>query len=233
MILEVQGIHSYYGTSHVLHGVSLAVGKREVVALLGRNGAGKTTTLKGIVGLVPPRRGSVRFKGEEITGRPAHYGSRRGIGYVPEERGVFSYLTVVENLTLGYRPSSRWNLDDAFRWFPKLRELAGRYGRQLSGGEQQMVAIARALLTGPEILLLDEPSQGLAPVIVDSVFETIKGLAGEGLSILLVEQNVELSLEVADRVYLLEERRIVFGGTAAELRSSPERIRRHLGVEVG
>jgi branched-chain amino acid transport system ATP-binding protein len=232
MILEVNEIHAYYGLAHVLHGVSLRVSQGEVVALLGRNGAGKSTTLKAIMGIIPPKAGRVVFKGTDITGWPPHRVARLGVGYVPETRDIFSYLTAQENLLIAYNPRSRWTPETVTELFPKLAELRNRRGRNLSGGEQQMLAIARALLTGPELLLLDEPSQGLAPIVVESILEAVKRLKEQGLSMLLVEQNFDLAIELADRVYLIDHGQIVFEGAVRDLLSRPELAARYLGVTV-
>src|SRR5262245_21580149 len=202
-MLECSELHTYYGTAHILQGVSLRVADGEVVALLGRNGAGKTTTLRTIVGLVPPRRGRVVYQGRDLTGWPAHRVSRAGVALVPETRGIFSYLTARENLDIAAREGSPWTVASALERFPRLAELADRRGRFLSGGEQQMLAIARALVTGPRLILLDEPSQGLAPLVVETVVGTIAQLKREGVAILLVEQNVELASSLADRLYVI------------------------------
>jgi branched-chain amino acid transport system ATP-binding protein len=230
MILEVREIDTYYDLAHVLHGLSLSVGDGEVVALLGRNGAGKTTTLRAITGLTPPRRGQILYKGVDITGRPADRIARLGIALVPETRGIFSYLTAKENLDIARRPRSRWQMDAVFTRFPKLRDVLDRQGRFLSGGEQQMLAIARAMLTGPDLLLLDEPSQGLAPMIVDVVMATIRELKREQVSILLVEQNAEMALQLADRVCVIDHGTIVFEGTPAALRADTQVTATYLGV---
>ncbi len=232
MILQVQDIHVYYGLAHVLQGVSLQVGRGEVVALLGRNGAGKSTTIKAIMGVVPPRSGKVIFNGLDITGWPPHRIARLGVGYVPETRDVFSHLTAQENLLIAYNRRSRWTPESIVELFPKLAELKNRRGRHLSGGEQQMLAIARALLTGPELLLLDEPSQGLAPIVVESILDALRRLKGQGLSMLLVEQNFDLALQLADRVYLIDHGQIVFEGAVADLLARPELTTRYLGVTV-
>ncbi len=232
MILEVRDIHVYYGLAHVLHGISLQVDRGEVVALLGRNGAGKSTTLKAIMGIVPPRSGRVVFKGTDITGWPPHRVARLGVGYVPETRDIFSYLTTRENLLIAYNRRSRWTLETVIELFPKLADLMNRRGRHLSGGEQQMVAIARALLTGPELLLLDEPSQGLAPIVVESILEAVRRLKRQGLSMLLVEQNFDLAVQLADRAYLIDHGQIVFEGAVADLLARPELTSRYLGVTV-
>jgi branched-chain amino acid transport system ATP-binding protein len=220
MILDVRAIDTYYGLAHVLHGLSLHVGEGEVVALLGRNGAGKTTTLRSITGLTPPRRGEIHYKGSSLAGRPAHEISRRGIALVPETRGVFSYLTARENLEMVRRPASRWQLPD----------VLDRKGRFLSGGEQQMLAIARAMLTGPELLLLDEPSQGLAPLVVEAVIGTIQQLKRDRVSMLLVEQNAAMALALADRAYVIDHGTIVFEGTPAQLRANAQVTATYLGV---
>jgi branched-chain amino acid transport system ATP-binding protein len=230
VILDVRGIDTYYGLAHVLHGLSLRVDEGEVVALLGRNGAGKTTTLRAITGLTPPRRGRIVFRGEDIAGRPAHHVSRLGIALVPETRGIFSYLTARENLDIARRPGSRWQLEDVLERFPKLREVLDRKGRLLSGGEQQMLAIARAMLTGPDLLLLDEPSQGLAPLVVETVMSTIQQLKRERVSMLLVEQNAEMALRLADRVYVIDHGTVVFEGTPDALRADARVTTTYLGV---
>jgi branched-chain amino acid transport system ATP-binding protein len=230
MILDVRAIDTYYGLAHVLHGLSLHVGEGEVVALLGRNGAGKTTTLRSITGLTPPRRGEIHYKGSSLAGRPAHEISRRGIALVPETRGVFSYLTARENLEMVRRPASRWQLPDVLARFPKLSDVLDRKGRFLSGGEQQMLAIARAMLTGPELLLLDEPSQGLAPLVVEAVISTIQQLKRDRVSMLLVEQNAEMALALADRAYVIDHGTIVFEGTPAQLRANAQVTATYLGV---
>jgi branched-chain amino acid transport system ATP-binding protein len=220
-ILEVDGIHTAYGTSRVLFGISLDMKPGECVCLLGRNGVGKTTTMRSIMGLTPPSQGRVRFKGEDITGSPPYRLARRGIGYVPEDRRIFAELTVWENLDVAARSAERagrWTAETVTELFPKLGELRDRMGGVLSGGEQQMLTIARTLMGNPELLLLDEPSEGLAPVIVESLLAQVQRLKGEGLTILLAEQGVEFSLALADRVYVLEKGAVRFSGQAAELR---------------
>jgi branched-chain amino acid transport system ATP-binding protein len=228
-ILQLASVDVYYGASWILKDVSLSVPAGGVVALLGRNGAGKSTTLKTIMGLVAPRTGSVHFDGAEIAGAPPHAVNRRGIAYVPEERRIFRDLTVDEHLAIATR-SPAWPAERVFGVFPALAPLRARRGRFLSGGEQQMLAIARALVTGPRLLLLDEPSQGLAPVIVDAVIASIEAMRGEGLAILLVEQNVELALDVADRAAILDQGAIVFDGTAAALRERGDLQSTYIGV---
>ena len=230
MILDIRTIDTYYGLGHILHGLSLRVAEGEVVALLGRNGAGKTTTLRSITGLAPPRAGEIAYKGANIAGLPAHRISRLGIALVPETRGIFSYLTARENLEIARRPGSRWPMDKMLERFPKLGGLLDRKGRLLSGGEQQMLAIARALLTGPDLLLLDEPSQGLAPLVVETVMATIRELKQERVSMLLVEQNAEMALGLADRVYVIDHGTIVFEGAPAVLRADERITSTYLGV---
>ncbi len=228
-MLALSGVDAGYGPSWVLKGVSLEVPAGGVLALLGRNGAGKSTTLKTIMGLIAPRAGSLRFDGAEIGGLPPHAVNRRGIAYVPEERRVFAELTVDEHLAVAARGGA-WSAERVLAVFPALVPLRGRRGRFLSGGEQQMLAIARALVTGPRLLLLDEPSQGLAPVIVDAVIGSIEAMRDEGLAIVLVEQNVEVALDVADRAAVMDQGAIVFDGTAAELRARGDLQAAYLGV---
>jgi branched-chain amino acid transport system ATP-binding protein len=230
VILQLDKVDAYYGIGHILHGLSLNVGESEVVALLGRNGAGKTTTMRCIAGLTPPRRGEIRYKGRNIAGVAPHRVSRMGVALVPETRGIFSYLSCQENLTIGRRPTSRWQLEAVLERFPRLKERLANKGRELSGGEQQMLAIARALLTGPELLLLDEPSQGLAPLVVNAVMDTIRGLKAERVSMLLVEQNAEMALQLADRVYVIDHGTVVFEGTPAALRAERQITATYLGV---
>ena len=230
MILEIKGIDTFYGLGHILHGLSLGVGEGEVVAVLGRNGAGKTTTLRSITGLTPPRKGEIRYKGRNIVGVDAHRISRMGIALVPETRDIFSFLTARENLSIARRKHSRWQVETVLERFPTLRERMNNKGRELSGGEQQMLAIARALLTGPDLLLLDEPSQGLAPLVVDAVMGTIRTLKQERVSMLLVEQNAEMALQLADRVYIIDHGTVVFEGTPARLRADTQVTATYLGV---
>jgi branched-chain amino acid transport system ATP-binding protein len=230
MILEVQSVDAFYGIGHILHGLSLQVAEGEVVALLGRNGAGKTTTLRCIAGLTPPRSGAIRYKGRDIAGLEPHRISRLGVALVPETRGIFSFLSCHENLAIAERRSSKWQMREVLERFPRLRERLGNKGQQLSGGEQQMLAIARALLTGPELLLLDEPSQGLAPIVVEAVMDTIRGLKAERVSMLLVEQNAEMALQLADRVYVIDHGTVVFEGAPERLRADRQVTRTYLGV---
>jgi branched-chain amino acid transport system ATP-binding protein len=229
-MLEVAGIHTYYGPSHVLHGVSLIVQPGEVVTLLGRNGAGKTTTLRSIIGLTPPRTGRIAYQGDNITGKRAFEVARRGIAYVPEGRRIFTDLTVLENLTIAARPAGRWSLERVLAIFPALASRRVHKGRNLSGGEQQMLAIGRALMGDPQLLLLDEPSQGLAPMVVRAVFDVIRRLKEEGMTVLLVEQNVELTLDLADRHYILEHGEIVYAAGNEAFRANPELRQQFLSV---
>jgi branched-chain amino acid transport system ATP-binding protein len=230
VILDVKNIDTFYGLGHILHGLSLSVAEGEVVALLGRNGAGKTTTLRSITGLNPPRSGEIRYKGSDIAGLKPNEVSRLGIALVPETRDIFSYLTARENLAIAERKASRWQIDALLERFPSLKERMGNKGRELSGGEQQMLAIARALLTGPDLLLLDEPSQGLAPLVVNAVMSTIEELKKERVSMLLVEQNAEMALRLADRVYVIDHGTVVFEGTPERLRADRQVTATYLGV---
>jgi branched-chain amino acid transport system ATP-binding protein len=225
-LLQVEEIHTAYGLSRVLFGVSLEIRPGECVCLLGRNGVGKSTTMRSIMGLTPPQTGRVRWKGTDITGWEPYRVARAGLGFVPEDRRIFADLTVWENLDVATR-SGQWTTERVFDLFPKLRELAGRNGGYLSGGEQQMLTIARTLMGNPELLLLDEPSEGLAPLVVDHLRDQIARLKREGLTILLAEQNVAFSLALAERVYVLEKGSIRFSGPAAQLRDD-ERLRHDL-----
>ena len=230
MILEISGIDTYYGLGHILHGLSLSVAEGEVVALLGRNGAGKTTTMRSVTGLTPPRKGEILYKGRNIAGLDAHRISQMGIALVPETRGIFSYLSTRENLSIAQRKGSRWQMDDVLGRFPALRERLASKGHLLSGGEQEMLAIARALMTGPDLLLLDEPSQGLAPLVVNAVMDTIRELKKQHVSMLLVEQNAEMALQLADRVYVVDHGTVVFEGTPERLRADQQVTATYLGV---
>jgi branched-chain amino acid transport system ATP-binding protein len=231
MILDLQDLHTAYGLSRVLFGVSLTVSAGECVCLLGRNGVGKSTTMRSIMGLTPPAAGRVTWKGRDITGWAPHRVARAGIGFVPEDRRIFADLTVRENLDVAARRARdgapAWTTGRVFELFPKLRELADRQGGFLSGGEQQMLTIARTLMGNPELLLLDEPSEGLAPLVVDHLRAQIARLKQDGLTILLAEQNVTFSLALADRVYVLEKGRIRYQGLAQTLRSD-EALRHEL-----
>ena len=228
-MLDVEEIHTYYGESHILHGVSLRVGEGEAVALLGRNGAGKTTLIRSIAGFTPPREGQIRFGGEPVEAWPAYRIARRGLALVPQGRRIFAPLTVRENLTLGAR-AGEWTLPRIYELFPRLGERGLQPGGTLSGGEQQMLAIGRALMTNGRMLMLDEPSEGLAPIIVREIGRIVRSLKGGRLSILLVEQNYHLALQVADRVYVMNKGKIVWQGTPAGLEAAEDVKRRYLGV---
>ncbi len=228
-ILDVEDLHGYYGKSHVLQGVALTVGEGELVTLLGRNGAGKSTTLKAIAGVVAPR-GHVRFRGKDIAGQPAHRIAAQGLCLVPEHRGIFKLLTVEENLLLGQRRDSPWQLDDIYRIFPRLKERRRNGGGQLSGGEQQMLAIGRALMNHPRLLMLDEPVEGLAPVIVEEIVAQLKVIKQAGVSILLVEQNLEVCTQLADRHVIIEQGRVVYTGSNDDFRADDAIKDRYLGV---
>ena len=220
-LLEVHELYTAYGLSRVLFGISLEVRAGECVCLLGRNGVGKSTTMRSIMGLTPPHAGRIRFRGTDITGWPPYRVARAGLGFVPEDRRIFADLTVWENLDVARRTAAgnNFTLDRVFDLFPKLRELTGRHGGHLSGGEQQMLTIARTLMGNPQLLLLDEPSEGLAPIVVDHLRDQIARLKREGLTILLAEQNVDFSLFLADRVYVLEKGAVRYEGTTQAFRA--------------
>jgi branched-chain amino acid transport system ATP-binding protein len=224
-MLELADVHAVYGPSHVLHGVSLRAAEGEVVSLLGRNGAGKSTTLKAVVGLVEITGGDVRLDGRSLRGLATHAIARLGIGLVPEDRRIFADLTVLENLAVGARPDSGWTVERVVGLFPKLASLARQRGGSLSGGEQQMLTIARTLMTGPRLLLLDEPSEGLAPVVVQALADNVMALKREGLTILMAEQNVKFARRLADRAYIIEKGQIRFDGTMSAL-DADESLRR-------
>jgi branched-chain amino acid transport system ATP-binding protein len=230
--LEVTGLHTSYGKSHILHDVGLEVREGEIVALLGRNGAGKTTTLRSLMGLTPPSQGTVRIFGKTATGWPPYRIAELGVGFVPEGRRIFANLTVEENLQVPLERPGPWTVDRVYKLFPRLLQRKGSKGRQLSGGEQEMLSIARSLLINPKLLLLDEPSQGLAPLIVQDVFRVIAAMRSEGMSILLVEQNVRAAVEIANRAYVLDDGRIVYEGAAAELAEDEERVRALAGASA-
>ena len=230
-LLEVKGLNSYYGDSHILFDVSLEVERNEVVALLGRNGAGKSTTLKSLMGVVIPRAGSIVFDGAEIAGKKSHAIAQAGMQLVHEERRIFGSLNVEENLILaGLTATERWPLDRVYSVFPRLKERRGSRGTDLSGGEQQMLAIARALIREPKILLLDEPFEGLAPIIVRDLLATCRTLAEAGQTILIVEQNISAVMTLADRIYVMHNGHIVESLSAQTVRERPEALHRHLGV---
>jgi len=230
-LLEVERINSYYGESHILFDVSLRVEEGEVVALLGRNGSGKTTTMLTVMGILAPRSGEVRFAGETISGKQPYEIARRGIQLVPDTRRIVKTITVQENLELAaFSAKSPWPLERIYAMFPRLEERKGFMGRSLSGGEQQMLAIARALIRDARVLLLDEPFEGLAPIIVRDLLETTKKLAGEGRTILIVEQNVRAALVLAHRTYVLSKGHVVMEATPAELEAKPDVMHQYLGV---
>ena len=230
-LLRVTGLHAFYGDSHILHGVDFKVDRGEVVILLGRNGAGRTTTLKAILGLVGARSGSVTIDGREAIGLPPHKIARLGVGYCPEERGIYSSLTADENLFLPPQVApGGMSIDDIFAMFPNLKDRRGTQGTRLSGGEQQMLAVARILRTGAKLLLLDEISEGLAPVIVQALSKMINALRGKGYTIVLVEQNFRFALPLADRFYVMEHGRIVDGFAASELQGKLDMLNVRLGI---
>jgi branched-chain amino acid transport system ATP-binding protein len=230
--LEATGLNTYYGKSHILHDVGLTVAEGQITTLLGRNGAGKTTTLRSLVGLTPPRSGRVSLFGKDITGQPPYRIAASGVGYVPEGRRVFANLTVDENLRVPIERPGPYDIARVYKLFPRLGERKQNLGRQLSGGEQEMLSIGRALLLNPRLLILDEPSQGLAPLIVKEVFRIVAQMREEGISVLLVEQNVRMSLEISDHAYVLENGQIVYSGPAAELRADESRIQALAGASA-
>ena len=231
-VLQVQGLQTFYGKSHVLHGVDLEVREGEIVALLGRNGAGKTTTLRSVMGLTRARTGAVRMFGETTTAWPPYRIAALGVGYVPEGRRIFANLTVEENLKVPLERPGPWTIARIYGLFPRLQERQANLGRQLSGGEQEMLAIARALLLNPKLLLLDEPSQGLAPRIVQDVFKVVGTMRDEGIAVLLVEQNVHAAVTIADRAYVLDNGRVAYEGSAAEFARDEERVRALAGASA-
>jgi len=232
MMLGVEGIHTYYGTSHILFGISLAVEEGEIVALLGRNGAGKTTTIRSVMGLTPPRSGSVRFLDREITGLAPFRIARLGIGYVPDDRRIFAELTVRQNLEVVARGGGPdgWTVEKVYSFFPFLQRLDARKGGALSGGEQQMLTVGRSLMTNPKLLLLDEPAEGLSPLVVNMFAEQTRKLKNVGVTVLVCEQNVKFATEVSDRAYILEKGQIRFEGRMEELRQNEEIRSRYLMV---
>jgi len=230
--LIAEDLHTFYGKSHILHGVSLEAAEGKVTALLGRNGAGKTTTLRSLMGLTAPRQGHVKILGTETTGWPPFRVAALGVGYVPEGRKIFPNLTVDENLMVPLERPGPWTVASVYKLFPRLAERKSNRGRQLSGGEQEMLSIARALLLNPRLLILDEPSQGLAPLIVREVFRIVARMRGEGISILLVEQNARMSLEIADHAYVLDDGAVVYSGPARELAADEARVRALAGASA-
>lgn len=237
MLLDVKDLNTFYGTSHVLQGMTLHVQKGELVALLGRNGMGKSTTLKSIMGLVKPRTGTVTFKNRELTGSPPYRVAKAGIGYVPEERRIFPNLTVIENLAMGIKGGKidhtnpeAWTLERIFKHFPTLKDRASNKGAHLSGGEQQMLTIGRSLMGNPELILVDEPTEGLAPLMVKEVRDVLAQINEIGVSILFVEHNLKVAMSLADRIYLMGKAHLAFTGTVAELDAQPEVRAKYLEV---
>lgn len=231
-MLEIIDVHTHYGKSHILHGVNLKIREGTLGALLGRNGMGKTTTIRSIIGFNPPSSGKILFRGQEIQGMPSYKISRLGLGLVPQGRGIFPNLTVLENLLIAARPGNGmgWNLKRVYELFPRLQERANHSAGKLSGGEAQMLAICRALMLNPDLILLDEPSEGLAPLIVNEVAEKLVELKKMGVSVLLVEQNINMALRIADSVFVLNKGQVVFNGTPQELNNNPEVQHQYLGV---
>ena len=230
--LEARAVHTYYGKSHILHGVTLEIAEGKITTLLGRNGAGKTTTLRSLMGLTPAREGQITIFGNETTHLPPFRIAALGVGYVPEGRRVFANLTVEENLLVPIERGGPWTIRRIYELFPRLGERKMNRGRQLSGGEQEMLAIARALLLNPKLLMLDEPSQGLAPLVVLEVFRIIAEMRREGISVLLVEQNARMSLEIADHAYVLDDGRVVYSGSARELAADEARVEALAGASA-
>jgi branched-chain amino acid transport system ATP-binding protein len=230
--LTAEGLHTYYGKSHILHGVSLEVEEGKITALLGRNGAGKSTTLRSLMGLTPAREGKITMFGQDTTRWPTFRIAAAGVGFVPEGRRIFANLSVEENLMVPLERDGPWNIARIYQLFPRLEERKDNRGRQLSGGEQEMLSIARALLLNPKLLILDEPSQGLAPLIVREVFRIVQQMKDEGISVLLVEQNARMSLEIADNAYVLDNGIIVYSGAAAALAADEARVRSLAGASA-
>jgi len=232
-MLEVEGIHTFYGLSHILFGVSLRVELQEVVCLLGRNGAGKTTTMKSVIGITPPRQGIIRYKGEDITGKDPYLLARKGISYIPDDRRIFADLTVGENLEIAIREAKAgggWNKERVHELFPALKNIGSRKGGCLSGGEQKMLAIARALMGNPEFILLDEPFEGLAPLLVYALEGQIRKLREAGLTVLIAEQNVRSTLRISDRGYIIDNGQIRYQGSIRELQENEELRKKYLLV---
>jgi len=232
VVLRAENIHAFYGKSHILHGISLEVGEGEIVAVLGRNGAGKTTTLRSLMGLTPAREGKITIFGQDTTRWPTFRVAAAGVGYVPEGRRIFANLSVDENLRVPLERGGPWTIERIYQLFPRLEERKLNRGRQLSGGEQEMLSIARALLLNPRLLILDEPSQGLAPLIVREVFRIVQQMKAEGISVLLVEQNARMSLEIADNAYVLDDGNVVYSGSARELAADDARVRALAGASA-
>jgi branched-chain amino acid transport system ATP-binding protein len=232
MMLQIKEIHTYYGTSHILFGISLDVEEGEAVCLLGRNGAGKTTTFRSIIGLTPPKRGSIQFKGREIIGKPSYRIAQMGIGFVPDTRRIFPDLTVRQNIMVARREREKaiWNLETIYALYPKLRELDKHMGTQLSGGEQQMLTVARTLMTNPELLLLDEPGEGLAPLVIQAMKEQLGEIKKLGTTMLICEHNVGLATALSDRGYVIDKGTIRYQGTIEELQKNEEVRKKYLMV---
>jgi branched-chain amino acid transport system ATP-binding protein len=231
-MLEVREIHTYYGTSHILFGISFDVNQGEVVCLLGRNGAGKTTTFRSIIGLTPPKAGSIKFEGNEIVGKPPYRIAKMGIGYVPDTRRIFPDLTVRQNILIARREreGGTWNLETIYALFPKLKELDTHMGTQLSGGEQQMLTVARSLMTNPRLLLLDEPGEGLAPLVIKAMKEQLGEIKKLGVTMLICEHNVGLATALSDRGYVMDKGSIRYQGTIEELQNNEEVRKKYLMV---
>lgn len=230
-MLELENVQTYYGDIHALHGVTLDVQEGEIVTLLGRNGAGKTTTMRSIIGMTPPRDGSITYKGERIDGLQPYEISRRGIGFVPEDRRTFTELSVRDNLLAVQRKESDWTLERVYEHFPALEEHSARLGGQLSGGQQQMLTIARALMTDPDLLLLDEPSEGLAPTIVADLKDLLQSIIDTDITVFFTEQNIEFAFDIAERTYILNSGQVEWGGTTAELQDREDLIGTYLSLE--
>jgi branched-chain amino acid transport system ATP-binding protein len=233
-LIAAAGLHAFYGASHILHGVDFAVGRAETVGLMGRNGMGKTTLLRALLGLTPPRQGEVRIDGRAMTGAAPHAIARQGIAFVPEGRGIFANLTVREHLVLAARPARDgrrdWTLERVLATFPRLAERLELGGAQLSGGEQQMLTIGRALMTNPDCLILDEATEGLAPIVSREIWSIIRQIRATGIAAVIVDKNFAAVSAVADRIVILVKGRVAFAGTGAELKASPDILQRHLGV---
>lgn len=233
-LIEVSGLHTYYGNSHVLHGVDLRIAPGETLALMGRNGMGKSTTIRSMLGFTPPRRGEVRIRGELMTGSPTHQVIRRGIGYVPEGRGMFPNLTVRESLVMAARPGldgrRDWTLERVLETFPRLAERFDHLTGNLSGGEQQMVAIGRALMTNPELMILDEATEGLAPLIRKEIWDVIRLIKASGIATLVVDKNVNVLLDLTDRSMIMVKGHVLFDGPSQELKARPEILQTHIGL---
>jgi branched-chain amino acid transport system ATP-binding protein len=233
MLLSLEKINTFYGLAHILYDVSLSIGEGETVSLLGRNGAGKTTTLRSIMGLTPPASGTILYKGEAINGLPNYVIANKGIGYVPDDRRIFSNLTVEQNLIVSIRKKAarqNWNIEKVYSHFPQLSSLRKRKGWNLSGGEQQMLAIARALMLNPDLILVDEPTEGLAPIIVKEVAKVLEELSGEKITILLVEQNAKLALNLSSRCYVLSDGHLFYEGVCNVVKKDPDLMKRCFGV---